>query len=193
MFLYSVLLKSSIFWFLNNMVAEYAPVSREDTAKIMSLVQEYADKLRALCLAYSDARARRQQLFLMSATFLSVIITSSLFFAKLIAPSAILDSSSFGFVVAMGAAIACAAPFLWLGPLTRSRDLYDVHQMAMTVERLLRTASQYSEHSTHALGDKFEFDIRLAEAEAALHVYRNVFGEKSEWKNSKFSLKIQDL
>ncbi len=102
-------------------------------------------------------------------------MTATAVAGKLYYPSANLDSAFLPIVAAVLGASLSIVPLLWIGPLARSRELYDVHQVASTVERLLRTASQYGEHATQALGDKFEFDIRLAEAEAALRVYRNVF------------------
>jgi hypothetical protein len=57
----------------------------------------------------------------------------------------------------------------------RQQRTFDVHQVATTVEKLIRTASQYGDHSINRIGDKFEFDIRLAEAEASLRLYQEVF------------------
>lgn len=161
-------------------ISHFAQVSEKDTAKILALVQEYAEKLRALCVAYAEARAKRQQVILMSATFMAIIMAASLLVVKFYFPVENFNST---FLTAMAGVIGASIslfPLLLVGSLARSRDLYDVHHVALTVERLLRTASQYSEHATHALGDKFEFDIRLAEAEASLHVYRSVFRDSAE-------------
>lgn len=168
------------------MAIDFSPMSKSDTAKLMSLIQEYSDKLRALCVAYADTRAKRQQIVLASATLLTVIAAVSAFSAKLFVPSADINSSAFSIIAALLGAGVAIIPLLWVAPQARARSLYDVHQVASTVERLLRTASQYSEHAAQTLGDKFEFDIRLAEAEAALHVYRNVFGEGSKRPGSFF-------
>jgi hypothetical protein len=162
------------------MTPDYPTISRTDTAKILALVQEYAEKLRALCVAYSDAKAKRQQIALMSATSFSIITAAILFIGKVYFPIKDLNDSLLPFFAVIFLCGTLIVPLIWIGPLARSRDLYDVHQVALTVERLIRTASQYGEHSTRALGDKFEFDIRLAEAEAALHVYRNVFRENGK-------------
>ena len=171
------------------MSAAESQISPTDTAKILALIQEYADKLRVLCVAYVDARAKRQQAVLMSATFLSVIMAASSLIGRLYLPDADLNSSTLVLIAAVLSSSVFILPLLWAGSLRRSRDLYDVHQVALTVERLLRTASQYSEHAAQALGDKFEFDIRLAEAEAALHVYRNVF-QDSEKRTSGFGRRL---
>lgn len=168
------------------MQIEYQQISRADTAKILALVQEYADKLRALCVAYADAKAKRQQVILLSATFIAIVMAISLLLVKFYIPVESINSS---FLTLMAGALATSIsliPLFLVGPLARSRDLYDVHHVALTVERLLRTASQYSEHSTQALGDKFEFDIRLAEAEASLHVYRSVFRDGAKEVSSSF-------
>lgn len=168
------------------MSVDYPHISRTDTTKILALVQEYADKLRALCVAYADAKAKRQQMALISVTLLTMMTAIFLSVGKLYIPNADFSSRIFQGIMAVFGACIAMVPLYWIGPLARSKNLYDVHQVALTVERLLRTASQYSEHATQALGDKFEFDIRLAEAEAALHVYYNVFGHSAKQANGGF-------
>lgn len=177
----SVCRTSCTCWCLNNMPNTYLPTSRDDTAKILALVQEYAEKLRALSVAYLDARTKRQQILMMSIMLLSVATAALAFSIKLFLPNADLNSSTLPIIVGLIGVTLSVLPAIWIAPLSRSRELYDVHQVASTVERLLRTASQYSEHSAQTIGDKFEFDIRLAEAEAALHVYQNVFGDRARW------------
>ncbi|MBM3502143.1 MAG: hypothetical protein FJX74_26115 [Armatimonadetes bacterium] len=55
------------------------------------------------------------------------------------------------------------------------RAPFDAQQIAATVERLIRLCSQYGEHAAERVGDRFEFELRLAEAEGALRTYRELF------------------
>ena len=154
--------------------------SVQDSRKMLALIQEYADKLRALCDGYIEEKSKRQQFVLSAATVFFIIAVTFTFaissFAKLQN-----SSSAFGGAIAViSATTACMFLIFLRSSAKRTMRSYDLHQVASTVERLLRTASQYSEHASQSLGDKFEFDIRLAEAEAALRMYKEVFGETEQ-------------
>lgn len=47
--------------------------------------------------------------------------------------------------------------------------------LAKSLEKIIKLASQYSEHAMNHIGNKFEFDIRVAEAEATLQMYYDFF------------------
>ena len=154
---------------------------------MLSLIQEYAGKLRALCEGYVEERSRRQQILLLTLLTMTAMVVTfaaglSSFTRLKINPDVL--SIVVGVMVTFVGAVVLT---LFRSSAVRSSRSYDTHQVASTVERLLRTASQYSEHASHTLGDKFEFDIRLAEAEAALRMYKDVFREPDSLKAKLFS------
>lgn len=154
------------------------PFSVRDAEKMLALIQEYAGKLRALCDDYMKEKSKRQQFVLTAATTFFVMAMTFTFgvssFTKLG-----LNSDMFGVsIAALSATTALMFLVFFRSSGSKLSRSYDMHQVATTVERLLRTASQYSEHASQSLGDKFEFDIRLAEAEAALRMYKDVFPEQ---------------
>jgi len=153
-----------------------SPFSVRDADKMLALIQEYADKLRALCDAYLEEKIKRQQFVLSAATALFIMGVTFTFGISSLAK---LQSSEVfgGTIAAISATTAVMFLVFFRSSAKRTMRSYDLHQVASTVERLLRTASQYSEHASQSLGDKFEFDIRLAEAEAALRMYKDVYGE----------------
>lgn len=156
---------------------QYYPVSTEDVQKMMSLVQEYSEKLRIMCENYIERKAKTQQSLLMMFAFFGAIALSSLSFISI---PFISDQNKDNIMPILSSFVLAAtiATSIMIMATRKVRDYYDIHQVAMTVERLIRTASQYGEHSIQNLSDKFEFDIRLAEAEAALRVYKNIFHQK---------------
>ena len=59
----------------------------------------------------------------------------------------------------------------------KRRPTPDEQELASTLARLTERASQYSEHAAKRMADgkKFEFDLRVSEAEAVFQTFQSVF------------------
>lgn len=151
--------------------------SRNDIEKLMSLLREYTEKLRAICDEYSDVRMRRYQSMVISIVALA---TGALSFVSYAAKGSIfILNSEFAIPLLLGViGVTFSLFFTQFAADSRSRfrGAYDAHQVASTVQRLIQTASQYNEHSSQKISDKFEFELRLSEADAALRIYEDLFG-----------------
>ncbi|MFT8518986.1 hypothetical protein [Acetobacter syzygii] len=153
------------------------PVSQKDMDKLMKLIEEYSDKLRSICDVYLTERRKRQQMVILL-IFIAIPALYAASFSTLIFLN-YLGGGHHNIIDLMipFLVLSVSTPFAIIISNRKTRNLYDAHQIALTVEKLLRTASQYGEHSIQTLGDKFEFDIRLAEAEAVLQFYQKTFHE----------------
>jgi uncharacterized SAM-binding protein YcdF (DUF218 family) len=154
----------------------------EDMDKLLELLKEYTEKLRKVC---EDRIEFREQYGVLRIGLGVMICFNVLFaFASLFSASfgdeqtsrtaraTIFFASSVGFLVLFG--IVYLFGKSWQRALYRSR--YDVHYLTDTLTRLIATASQYREHASNRIGDKFAFDLRLAEAEAVLRMSKDLFG-----------------
>lgn len=151
--------------------------SPADLEKLMLLLREYTQKLRAMC---EDRATVQYRTFQMSAVAVGVLgavmVTVAAFFEK---------DAKFEFLAKSFAPIGIVmALFFVILNVKSGRRSYmatEAEQVAATVERLVKLASQYAEHSSLRIGDRFEFELRLAEAEGALHTFRRIF-QRAEQK-----------
>jgi hypothetical protein len=97
-------------------------------------------------------------------------------------------------IAAIGAAMAAMLVTTTTMSRRRFRTSFDGKHLFGTVERLVRTASQYSEHASRRLSDKFMFDLRLAEAEAVLQMYKELYMPRSDVQIARLSMsKIDEI
>jgi hypothetical protein len=165
-----------------------------ELTRLMELMKEYSAKLRQICEAQLNNKSKID-------LYYSVIISGFIAAIIIIAFTLIIpvhqDSHSVityflfnlkehildvaAFVLSL---ISIILPMTFFYTKSTKKNLlqYDAHQMATTVSKLIQTTSQYSEHATGLLSNKFEFDLRLAEAEASLHMYETVFGHEQKPK-----------
>lgn len=155
-------------------------VDTKDLEKILSLLQEYTQKLKQICEERMEARYRSFQV----ATFTAIVFVVAIsgFFVWFTNSS---EFKASGVVLPIATSViglTIAAFFVQFTSLNRMRyrHAFDAEHVAATVKRMIKTASQYSEHASTKLSDKFEFDLRLAEAEAALMLYEKVFRDFSK-------------
>ncbi|PZN77066.1 MAG: hypothetical protein DM484_15315 [Candidatus Methylumidiphilus alinenensis] len=166
------------------MITGTIEATREDLNKVMKLLNEYTDKLRAICEEHEVSRFRRLQMMSMSMIVLMSVVASSMLFA-------LRDHgpfSSFTLPLLVLVVGVTASSFFFLTTTMTSRRFrysFQAKQIALTVQKLISLASQYSEHSASKISDKFEFDLRVAEAEAALHMYEEVFNRRESPERSK--------
>lgn len=152
----------------------------DDIEKMMSLLAEYSVKLRTMCDGYNKNLIRKSEISALSliATIMSVTIAVTV---TAIGPNVDLikefdfnEKIAVYVFVGIGIVVSLSA-FAGTISNTRYRAQYDMHQVAVTLEKIVRMSSQYGEHAIRKIGDRFEFEIRLAEAEASLRVYEQVF------------------
>jgi hypothetical protein len=155
------------------------PATADDIVKLMTLLQEYTQKLRAMCEAKMSAQFRRaQSVMVLSVSFCFFMIAALWLFGEknpFINPAGSVDSAfHLLMIAALGVCVIVVVAQFLLGPRGHSTTS-DVEQVAATVERLVKLASQYAEHSQLRIGDRFEYELRLAEAEGALKTFHRIF------------------
>jgi hypothetical protein len=71
--------------------------------------------------------------------------------------------------------------------LTWGTPPLDIREKARALASSIETAHQFREHANNRIEDKAEFDLRLAEAEAAMRRYAEVFNDREFQFFSKVS------
>ena len=151
-------------------------VDKDDLNKLLELLREYTGKLRLVC---EERMTDRWRLMSVAAVMITVLIT----LAGVVMALALKGSSEMqttepfilSTISAIGGSVAVILAMMMFTTRRRFRTSFDARYLFGTVERLVRTSSQYSEHASQRLSDKFLFDLRLAEAEAVLQVYRELY------------------
>lgn len=156
-------------------MTDYA--SQAELSQLLLLMREYTEKLKEVCDVYATAKYRRLQIMLASVT-LAVAMGIALWVAPVLLYIDVRQTYNQALVAIIGSfAGLIFAGFSLFAPTSR-RSVYDAHNLAAIVERLIKTASQYNEHAASRISNRFEFDLRLAEADAAVRVYQDVFHAK---------------
>lgn len=155
---------------------------KADFEKLTILLMEYTEKLRRVCEAKSRARFRQLQLSaIIMSTFAALISFAFIFNEK----SKILEITS---IIPVAVSVMVCF-YVFFQTYSRSGVSFDAHHLAATVERLIRLASQYNEHASRRIGDRFELDLRIGEAEGALRLYQRLFntteGSQDSGSNKK--------
>ncbi len=153
-----------------------------DLEKLLGLLNEYTGKLREVCEEIRTARYRRFQSMIMAAIGLSAAgAMFAIWFVVGGPPTKGAYIATMGVAVVIGATFVAFMTWTWMLRIRRQLPM-GVEQVAATVERLIKLASQYQEHASQRIGERFEFELRLAEAEGALRVYRSLTGRpRVDW------------
>lgn len=150
----------------------------DDMSGVLLLMKEYTEKLRTVCDSYAAVRYRKIQLFVIFCIF----VTSAMYFYFYLDNSDMLFVNKVNYenlgVLVFGASVPLLFALLAIFTPTSRRSVYDAHNLASIVERLIRTVSQYNEHSNLGMLNRFEVDLRIAEADAAIKIYYDVFRNK---------------
>ncbi|MFN7139670.1 MAG: hypothetical protein ACK4UN_10045 [Limisphaerales bacterium] len=144
-------------------------IDSNELRKLSSLLEEYTEKLRAICHEYDRARERR--VMLVSVTTFALAVAGAALAYFFLKTGLRADAIHY---IAPAAILFAAAVFL-LPIVFRVRRSYDADQLAATVKRLIKLSSQYNEHAQKRIADRFEFELRLAEAEGVLETYHRMF------------------
>ncbi len=151
-------------------------IDSKELNKLISLLQEYTNKLREVCEHREETRFRLIKIAGIAGV-LTAGMMSFLLYVSYENPSIQMAAT---FAVIPTIAIVFLTMYL---TMKRSRFgfSYDGDRIAASVERLVRLASQMNEHSKKSVSDTFELDLRIAEAEGALRYYQRVFQVQSDW------------
>jgi len=141
-----------------------------DLGKVMVLIQEYTGTLRDVCQRELDRRNNRA---------VALIVTSAFAVIAFAITFALTRTNENGVTLF---AISVIVLFVLLAAYLGSRfRLYsqDADELASVVRRLVEVASQFSEHASKRIADKYEFNLRLREADAVLRQYDAIFKRKN--------------
>jgi len=155
----------------------------EDADLVLSLLGEYAPKLRAMCEEYASIRsirARRKMaifftpgLLVVGSVYVAFFSSAKSGMSQLFSPIELIVAISmiaFGFVF--------AAFYVEVFKQPRGRRLQwlegDLKLLAAKVEKLIRTASQLNENLSLELGRRLQFEFRILEAEASMKYCESV-------------------
>lgn len=143
-----------------------------DLDKMLGLLKEYTRLLRETCQRELERRTRIATLRVAAACIASLATLGAIGYLQYQNVPAVGSTIS---ALAMCGALALFSVVVSLFT-NRGTFSYDADQVAHTLQRLTEMTSQYSEHATRRISDKFELDLRLAEAEGVLKMYTKLFG-----------------
>jgi hypothetical protein len=166
-------------------VATDISIESDELTKILELLKEYTGKLRSICEEKTSDSFRLAQIGSLAGCVvgLALAVGIALAFKRVEWPEFLLPVS----IAATGVIMVFSWIYVMISPSIRFSRSYDARQVAATIERLIRTASQYNEHANRRISDRFEFDLRLAEAEGALQRYQRLFDSSV---NTPFGVRI---
>lgn len=157
-------------------MSEY--IDDDESEQMLLLMKEYTEKLRNICDIYAASRYRRMQLIFVGFVTAFVVGGSVLFVPYIVYVDVGKNYASIVAGVTAVIGLLTASAMSLFSPSSR-RTVYDAHSLASIVENLVRTVSQYNEHSNLRMAGQFEVSLRLAEADAAIRVYREIFSART--------------
>ena len=139
--------------------------SNEDRKLIISLLDEYAQKLMNICEKIDNYRETVERFFLLLIG-VTILLTASLstFFPSWQSSTLVLSLLFVFLMIVLGLTIFKARQKIIL--LKR-----DAKTLAIKLEKVIRVTSQFQEHITTNFVTRIELDLRLADAESALQHY----------------------
>jgi hypothetical protein len=164
----------------------------EDRDKLISLLEEYAGKLRRKC-DYIDKslRALKAFLFFLTAIF---IITLLLLISIPSSQRAVYPAADFIFMLSvLGSTISLASlmvlnrdddSMLRRKNIINSRN-HEAHALAHRLNKLVGIASEFYEHVEKKEISKIELDLKISEAESVLNYYDSIVGKPKKYSDKK--------
>lgn len=158
------------------------PVESTDLSKVMIILKEYTQKLQEECEKRESLRIKNKMFFLAGGmvVFILVFGYASIYSNNFSFANNINSLSYITVLVAMCMFFVLGVPSLLFDK--SNRFFYEAHHVAYVIEKIIRFASQYQEHAQNKVIEKFEFEIRLAEAEATLRTYYKIFKDNNNIK-----------
>jgi hypothetical protein len=142
----------------------------EDRKLILSLLNEYSEKLLKVCEQSEEIKISWNIFFATDLPFMVVI-----FMLNLIVFSS--DKNFNNFIISTFICLSsyCLTSYI-LSKIDRSRNrankLKNSNRIAVRLERVISIASQFNEQVTTNFASRIEFDFRLTDAEEVLERYR---------------------
>lgn len=187
----------------------YKLTGQDDVDRLMELLKEYSEKLKQI--SYDSARDKQKRMtrivlaliVLFFSSFLIVILyiflTPEFIYSYTLIPTLNVPSGGeynngpinpviFAFFLSP---VLVSVTWLILDVVFINSEglaALEAREYASIVIRLVASSSQYSEHSTKRLSNKFEFDLRLGEADAAIQMYKTQFSLRTELDNDKYTV-----
>lgn len=145
-------------------------VTPREISQTIPLLKEYTQKLNSSVEGWMILERRIQRARII------VILTVSVSGMFLLGFYNLLNDFSLGNFLVMPSLIVllCLVVYWWVATETQhSKELHHIRmiQLAFSLESLVRTISQYYEHASQRLDQRFELDLRLAEAESAVKAF----------------------
>lgn len=145
-----------------------------DPLRMLDLLTEYTSRLQQICDAKSRTDIRRFQIIWVIG--LVGVFTFVFAIASFLDQQMTFNSLTFNFTLAAGAvALFTCLMLIRYNYSSRFHYLFDASRVASALLRLVKLSSQYGEHSHKRISDLFEYELRIAEAEASLELYFRVF------------------
>ncbi|MEM8638199.1 MAG: hypothetical protein AAGG51_05160 [Cyanobacteria bacterium P01_G01_bin.54] len=147
--------------------------SEEDRKIIVSLLNEYSEKLLDMCNRL-DVQQRRSGLFAFS--FIGLCFATVLLFVVLpIYDSSLMNSQSTEYTTLVYLFFLLAFWFIIVTIYDSERKLtfleWNAKMLSIKLKKVIRVVSQSQEHIITNFASRIEADLRLADAESAVHHY----------------------
>jgi Ni/Fe-hydrogenase subunit HybB-like protein len=171
----------------------------EDRDKLISLLEEYSDKLSKKCdfidnnTQISNRNFRIFKYTISITVLLAIMIScySILVGASVSSNASWLSESFRGVVFGVALLLISSLSSYILNSVSKSSFLremqrpkgvinsrtHEAHSLAHRLEKLVRIASQFYEHVETKRISKIELDLKIAEAESVLHYYDSIVGK----------------
>lgn len=143
------------------------------TERISALLGEYADKLRNLLETHQTLQSSNQPSIVILSTF---VIAASIFGAAYIPNHSMLDPVSLGVLAAWAATTVSTVALISRNKKRRKELRFEVLATSTKLVKAVQYASQVNDHVELETQDTIELELRLADAESALHRAEGLLG-----------------
>jgi hypothetical protein len=155
-------------------------ISEEDKKLLLSLLQEYSDKLRAICSEIEQSVNSCTDRFILSSLGITFLV---LIFTGLQVHNLFSQNISYLGLAMLFIAIVSTFKY-WKNPRNKKTSLIVYAKMlGVKLDKLVKTVSQLQEHFPSSYVKKVEVELRLSDAESTLAYYNTVFRRIEHKKN----------
>ena len=153
--------------------------SSSEFSSIQNILIEYTERLRKICEKKYDAEIMKRQLifcFLLLDALAIILIVGFYMFGRQFDFPPYFQMSWYILLTGIIGMI-----FVTIVRRDKFTDTYDASRISASLEKIVKIASQYNEHCNNKISYKFDFQMRVVDAEETLALYRRIF------KKNKFS------